>query len=62
MAHNRASPPDMANHMCFQVDKSVYSRSCDGLGIHVSPPDGDVGDFMRLCEHLLDFDWDLFKQ
>ena len=26
----------------------------------VSPPDGDVGDFMRSCEHLLNYDWDLF--
>jgi glyoxylase-like metal-dependent hydrolase (beta-lactamase superfamily II) len=56
------TPGHMANHMCFQVGKILFTADhvMDWATSMVSPPDGDVGDFMRSCEHLLDFDWDLF--
>ena len=56
------TPGHMANHMCFQVEKILITADhvMDWATSMVSPPDGDVGDFMRSCEHLLHYDWDLF--
>ena len=56
------TPGHMANHMCFQVDRTLFTADhvMEWATSMVSPPDGDVGDFMRSCEHLLEFQWDLF--
>jgi len=60
IAHH--TPGHIANHMCFQVDKVLFTADhvMDWATSMVSPPDGDVGDFMRSCQHLMEFQWDLF--
>lgn len=56
------TPGHMANHMCFQYNDILFTADhvMDWATSMVSPPDGDVGDFMRSCEHLLQYTWKLF--
>ncbi|NCX08126.1 MAG: MBL fold metallo-hydrolase, partial [Rhodobacteraceae bacterium] len=54
------TPGHMANHMCLEKILITADHVMDWATSMVSPPDGDVGDFMRSCEHLLHYDWDLF--
>ena len=50
------TPGHLSNHMCFQWRDHLFSGDhvMDWASSMVSPPDGDLGDFMRSCEKLLD--------
>lgn len=53
------TPGHMGNHMCFARDGALFSGDhvMGWATSMVSPPDGDVGDFMRSCEKLLNSEW-----
>ena len=56
------TPGHLSNHMCLQWGKHLFSGDhvMDWATSMVSPPDGDLGDFMRSCEKLLDHSADQF--
>ena len=50
------TPGHLSNHMCFKWQDQLFSGDhvMDWATSMVSPPDGDLGDFMKSCEKLLD--------
>jgi len=50
------TPGHLSNHLCFQWQDHLFSGDhvMAWASSMVSPPDGDLGDFMRSCEKLLD--------
>ncbi|SFP20860.1 MBL fold metallo-hydrolase [Tranquillimonas alkanivorans] len=56
------TPGHMGNHMCFAWDDVLFSGDLvmGWASSLVSPPDGDVSDFMSSCERLARFPWRVF--
>lgn len=56
------TPGHMSNHMCFAAGKHAFSGDhvMDWATSMVSPPDGDLSDFMTSCRKLLTIEWDAF--
>lgn len=49
------TPGHMGNHMCYRWNDIVFTGDhvMGWASTMVSPPDGDVGDFMRSCDKLM---------
>ena len=56
------TPGHFANHLCFGWQESAFTGDhvMGWASSMVSPPDGDMGDFIRSCETLMQRDWNVF--
>ena len=56
------TPGHMANHLCFAVGNALFSGDhvMEWATSMVSPPDGDLGDFMTSCARLGRQNWSIF--
>ena len=56
------TPGHMGNHLCFAAGKRLFSGDLvmGWASSLVSPPDGDLTDFMASCRMLRDRSWDVF--
>ena len=56
------TPGHMGNHMCFVWDDVLFSGDhvMGWASSLVSPPDGDLTDFMKACHRLRARDWSIF--
>ena len=56
------TPGHLGNHMCFALGETLFTGDLvmGWASSIVSPPDGDLGDFMRSCARLAARRWDRF--
>lgn len=56
------TPGHFSNHLCFSWNDAVFTGDhiMDWASSMVSPPDGDLSDFMTSCQKLLKQDWRIF--
>ena len=56
------TPGHFSNHLCFSWKDALFTGDhiMDWASSMVSPPDGDLGDFMKSCHKLLKSNWRIF--
>ena len=56
------TPGHFSNHVCFSWNDALFTGDhiMDWASSMVSPPDGDLGDFMKSCHKLLKSNWRIF--